>query len=93
MDISALQSAVAALTPTAVAPTDKAVETRDLVQAVKALNGSGLLGQENELLFQRDPETRHVVIRVVDRKTKEVISQVPPEYVLRLAEDFKRRSG
>jgi len=29
----------------------------------------------------------------VDRKTKEVISQIPPEYVLRLAEDLKQNRG
>lgn len=92
MDINALQSKVAALPATApAAPADKAVENRELVQAVKAVNGSGVLGEQNELLFQRDPETHRMVMRVVDRKTKEVISQVPAEYVLRLAEDLKRQ--
>jgi uncharacterized FlaG/YvyC family protein len=28
---------------------------------------------------------------VVNRKTKEVLSQVPPEYVLRLAADMKKQ--
>lgn len=94
MDIGALQSSVAALPATAAAvPADQAAENRELVQAVEALNGAGMLGQENELLFQRDPETHHVVIRLVDRKTKEAISQAPPEYVLRLAEDLKRQGG
>jgi len=27
---------------------------------------------------------------VVNRATKDVVSQIPPEYVLRLAEDMKR---
>jgi uncharacterized FlaG/YvyC family protein len=31
-----------------------------------------------------------MLIQVVDRKTREVVSQVPPEYVLRLAEDLKK---
>jgi uncharacterized FlaG/YvyC family protein len=31
-----------------------------------------------------------MVVRVVNRKTQEVISQVPPEYVLRLAESMKQ---
>jgi uncharacterized FlaG/YvyC family protein len=30
------------------------------------------------------------VVRVIDRKTREVVSQVPDEYVLRLAEDMKK---
>jgi uncharacterized FlaG/YvyC family protein len=29
-------------------------------------------------------------VRVVNRNTREVISQVPEEYVLRLAEDLKK---
>jgi uncharacterized FlaG/YvyC family protein len=29
---------------------------------------------------------------VVNRATKDVISQIPPEYVLRLAEDLKQKS-
>jgi len=29
---------------------------------------------------------------VVNSKTGDVISQIPPEYVLRLAEDFKQKS-
>jgi uncharacterized FlaG/YvyC family protein len=93
MDISTCQSSVAALAPTAAVPTDKSVENREIVQAIRALNAAGLLGQENELLFQRDPESHHVVIRLVDRKTKEVISQVPPEYLLRLAESLKQQGG
>jgi uncharacterized FlaG/YvyC family protein len=30
-----------------------------------------------------------MVVRIVNRNTKEVVSQIPPEYVLRLAEDLK----
>jgi uncharacterized FlaG/YvyC family protein len=30
------------------------------------------------------------VVRLVNRKTSEVVTQVPAEYVLRLAEDRKR---
>jgi uncharacterized FlaG/YvyC family protein len=58
---------------------------------VKALNGAEMFGPENELRFQQDPETRRMVVRVVNRKTREVISQVPAEYILRLAEDLKQR--
>ena len=34
-----------------------------------------------------------MVIRVINRQTKEVVSQVPPEYVLRLSEDLKSQSS
>ena len=33
-----------------------------------------------------------VVIRVVDQKTEEVVSQIPAEYVLRLSKDLAPKS-
>ena len=91
MDINAINSAVAGLhTPAPVAAPDKAAENRQVVQAVKAVNGAEMFGEENELRFTRDPTTNKMLIRVVNRKTSEVVSQVPEEYVLRLAEDIKQ---
>ncbi len=80
-------NASSAAAPAPVTPVDKAAENREVIQAVKALNGSQMFGQDNELLFQRDRQTQRMVVRVVNRKTQEVISQIPPEYVLRLAGD------
>lgn len=70
---------------------DQAAENRDVVRAVKALNGSEMFGEENQLTFQRDPATQRMVVRIVNQQTKEVVSQIPPEYVLRLAEELKRK--
>jgi flagellar protein FlaG len=90
MDVNAVNpSAHAVPTPVQPIPADRAAENRDMVQAVKALNATEMFGQGNELTFQMDAQTKRMVIRVVDRQTKEVVSQVPPEYVLRLAEDLK----
>jgi uncharacterized FlaG/YvyC family protein len=72
---------------------DQAAENREIVRAVKALNGSEMFGGENQLTFRRDPETRRMVIRVVNRQTEEVISQIPAEYVLRLAADLEAKSA
>ncbi len=72
-----------------VAPVDRTAETRDIVRAVKALNQTQMFGQDNELMFQKDRQTQRMVLRIVNRQTNEVISQIPPEYVLRLAEDLK----
>ncbi len=72
-----------------VAPIDRTAETRDIVRAVKALNGTEMFGQDNELMFQRDRHTQRMVLQIVNRQTNEVVSQIPPEYVLRLAEDLK----
>ncbi|MEO8593255.1 MAG: flagellar protein FlaG [Candidatus Solibacter sp.] len=91
MDISAInRSATGIHAPEPVVAVDKVTEKREIVQAVKAVNGTEMFGPENELRFQKDPETNRFVVRVVNRKTREVISQVPEEYILRLAEDLKR---
>ena len=74
----------------ATAAVDRSAQNRDVVRAVKALNQTEMFGQENELQFQRDQTSKRVVIRIVNRKTQEVVSQVPPEYVLRLADNFKK---
>ena len=93
MDVNALsritQALPAAATPI---PADNASENRQVVQAVRAVNKSEMFGQDNAVEFQRDPETKRMVVRVVNRTTKDVISQIPPEYVLRLAEDLKQKS-
>lgn len=66
-------------------------ERRQVMQAAKAVNDSGILGQ-NQLVFLVDRATHRPIIRVEDRDTHAVIFQVPPEYVLRLAEDLGRPS-
>jgi uncharacterized FlaG/YvyC family protein len=93
MEVTAISlNSIGSAAPAPPDPTDRASENRDVVQAVKALNGSQMFGQENELRFQKDPDTRRLVVRVVNRQTNEVVSQVPAEYVLRLAEDLKIRA-
>src|ERR1017187_4201127 len=96
MDAISLNQGTQAPSATAPVPAttvDKAAENRDVIQAVKALNGTEMFGQDNELLFQKDRQTHRMVIRVVNKKTQEVISQIPPEYVLRLAESGRPGGG
>ena len=73
--------------PVSAAP-DRGAQNREVVQAVRALNQAEMFGQENQLEFHRDSESRRMVIRIVNRKTHEVVSQVPPDYVLRLAKNL-----
>jgi uncharacterized FlaG/YvyC family protein len=90
MDITAINGGASGTHAPAPAVTaDKAAEKREVVQAVKAVNGAEMFGAENELRFQKDPETQRFVVRVVNKKTDEVLSQIPEEYVLRLAKDLK----
>jgi uncharacterized FlaG/YvyC family protein len=90
MDASLVNpSAHSAPTPVQAISAERAAENRDVVQAVKALNATEMFGQGNELTFLMDPQTKRMLLRVVNRKTRETISQVAPEDALRLAEDLK----
>ena len=78
--------------PVSVIPSDRAAENREIVRAVKALNATEMFGEENQLMFRLDPGSQRMVVRVVNRKTEEVVSQIPAEYLLRLAEDLKPKT-
>ena len=91
MDISAVNRSVqTAPANTVPVPVEQAAANRDVVQAIKALNGTEMFGQDNQLRFQKDPHSGRIIVKVVNSKTNEVISQIPPEYVLSLAEDLKQ---
>ena len=92
MEISAINRTDPALPAAAVSvPSEIASQNREVVQAVKAVNGSEMFGQDEELEFQMDSATKRLVVRVVNRNTREVVTQVPPEYVLRMAKELKSR--
>ena len=90
MDIRFLQNSSAAL-PIQAEPArlSQVAENRELIQAVHTVNAADLMGQDNELSFLLDRETQRPILRLVDRKTNEVIRQIPPEYVLRMAREFR----
>lgn len=83
---------IAAVLPAAppVSPEQRAEQQR-MVQAVKAINEAELFGEASELTFSYDRPSRKMVLKLVDRETKEVIRQIPPEYLLRLAEEIASR--
>ncbi len=85
--ISNLAGPISAPVQTA-SPQPASADQRALIQAVKAVNGTELLGQDNELTIVLDRNTRRTLVRIVSRQTGEVIQQIPPEYVLRMAEEF-----
>ena len=62
------------------------VENRELIRSVKNIDASGLFGDGSELTFAMDRQTRRPVIRVIDRQSQKVLWQLPPEYLLRMAE-------
>jgi flagellar protein FlaG len=87
MDVAPLHTAPqAAASAAAPVPAGQQAENRQLVQAVHAINASEMFGEDSELTFSLDRRTRGAVMRLVNRKTKEVIRQIPAEHVLRMAE-------
>jgi len=76
-------------------PINSVAETKlhiapELTQAVKAVNGAKLFGQDAELSFLMDRESKRFVVRLVDKKTRKVIRQIPAETVLRQAECLQK---
>lgn len=64
-------------------------QQQQLIQAVASVNSSHLFGQSTELTFSYDPRSRKTVLQIVDRETKEVVRQLPPEDLLRLAQGLE----
>ena len=82
---------VGPITPTADAqltPQLRAERTA-LVQATKAVNEVRAFGPTSEVTFSLDRVTHKPLLQIVDRQTGEVISQLPPEYLLRIAAQLK----
>jgi uncharacterized FlaG/YvyC family protein len=65
------------------------VAQRALVQAVKAINPTELFGEGHAFNFVMDQKSKTLLVRIVDKKTGQIISQIPAEYMLRLAEENK----
>ncbi len=100
MTISNISSVGAAVNPLGVTDKSTPAQTQEqasdrakLVQAVKTVNESNALGNENELTFVFDRTTHRTLTRVINRNTKEVVMQIPPEYVIRMAEQLKQDSA
>jgi flagellar protein FlaG len=64
-------------------------EQRTLINAVKAVNAAGLFGQDDQLTFVVDQQSKRIVVRIVNRETGELVDQIPEEYVLHLADQLK----
>ena len=93
MEISGINRVLPAALDVNTIPVLTATANREVIQAVKAVNQSDLLGQQNQLTFQQDPRTQRVVVRLVNRNTGEVVSQIPSEYVIGVAADLKKQSA
>ena len=88
---SGISAAGGFATPPTAIPAGQSAERRQMSQAAKTVNGSGVLGR-NQLVISIDSQTHRIVVRIEDRETHEVVQQIPPEYVLRLAENVRGNS-
>lgn len=92
MNISSINSLSSYITTAAQpAPPKPTEDQKALIQAVKAVNASEMFGQENELTFRVDRAAGIAVVRIVNRKTGELVQEIPNEEVLRMAEESSGR--
>jgi len=70
----------------------KNIDPDEIKKAVSELNKlSGNFNQKVQ--FALDNKTSKVIIKVMDRDTNEVISEIPGKYSIRLLEHFKEYMG
>jgi len=50
-------------------------------------------GRNAELSFNVDKTSKRIIIKVINSQTKEVIRQIPPEELVRLAEQMQNSNG
>ena len=94
MNVSSISAVTApGSTTTQASPNQEtAAERRSLASIARVVNGSKVLGEQNELVFTLDPNSHRIVARIVDRDTQQVVEQLPPEYILRLAAELSGKA-
>ena len=78
--------------PPAVAQ-EQVAKNREVSKAIRTLNENAVYGPDSELRFAVDRETGRGLIRIVDKVTNEVLTQIPAEDVLRTAAELSELSG
>jgi len=85
MDVSPLQTLPQVASPSPVSiSSEQQAENRQLIQAVHAINAAELFGKDSELTFALDRTARRAVVRLVNRKTRTEIREIPAEELLGL---------
>ncbi|MDY7537133.1 flagellar protein FlaG [Undibacterium sp. RTI2.1] len=80
-------------TSLAVTPAGKTQATREQVEAaVKDINKS-LQSSSQGLEFSIDPDSKHVVVKLIDQQTKQVLRQIPNEEVLEISKSLDKLQG
>jgi uncharacterized FlaG/YvyC family protein len=86
MDVTPLHHVpIVAPSPVSVSAEQQA-ENLQLIQAVHAVNAAELYGEETELTMVLDRRTRRATVRLVHRKTRQVIREIPAGQVLSMVD-------
>jgi uncharacterized FlaG/YvyC family protein len=72
----------------ALSPQQRA-EQDQLIQAVAAVNEARVFGESTELTFSFDRKNNKLILQIIDRETREVVRQIPPEFLRRLADGLE----
>jgi uncharacterized FlaG/YvyC family protein len=88
---STITSASQAGGPSALNSVRPSSQQHALLQAASTVNAAQILGPDNEITFRVDPKAKEVVVRIVNSKTGELVSQIPEEYLLKMAEEVSER--
>ncbi|MCX6621071.1 MAG: flagellar protein FlaG [Acidobacteria bacterium] len=88
MEITRIERA--GYTSSAASDTEQLTEQRRVAAAVRQLNGAGIFGTINALTFARDTESHRLVVRIINRETREIVQELPPEYILRMSQQSGR---
>ena len=90
MEINRIQSPGGDLiSPVTPLSAQQRAERQEIIRAVESVQKAQLFGEYNELTFAFDRASTRPILRIVDKRTREVVRQIPAEYLLRLAEDLK----
>jgi len=68
---------------------DWQMNDRQVVAAIQWLKQTDWLADDRELMYKRDPKTGRLVIQILDRQSRDVIDQIPPESILRLVTELQ----
>ena len=71
----------------------EAAARQQVVHAIRTLSEANIFGENRELTFNLDRASHRMVIRVIDRDTRETIMQLPSEYVLQLSASLQKDSN
>ena len=90
MDVAPLHNTPQTTAPSPISVSaEQQAQNLELVHAVRAVNAAELYGEYSELTLALDRRSQRAVVRLVHRKTRQVIREVPADHILGLAESLE----